>query len=137
MEHLEELLTSQEYARLRRCSVRTIERERTTGAGCQYIKLGRSVRYKLRDVLAFIEGNARHSTSEPAQIIAGETARQRAAKFVAVTAGDRTASRAATVNRRNRAGERRPPAVPDRQLTRRQGGSRGDSSQTLSRQADV
>jgi hypothetical protein len=119
MEHLEELLTSQEYALLRRCSVRTIERERTTGAGCQYIKLGRAVRYKLRDVLAFIEGNARHSTSEPVQMIAAEMARRRAAQFAAVSADDHTASRAATVNRRNRAGEPRPPVMPARQLPRR------------------
>jgi hypothetical protein len=63
MDNLEELLTSQEYARLRRCSVRTIERERTTGAGCRYIKLGRSVRYTRRDVIDFIEHNARQSTA--------------------------------------------------------------------------
>jgi hypothetical protein len=65
MENLEELLTGQEYARLRRCSVRTIERERSTGGGCRYIKISRAVRYKRRDVFDFIERNARHSTSEP------------------------------------------------------------------------
>jgi hypothetical protein len=47
---LEELLTGQEYARVRRCSVRTIERERTSGTGCRYIKLGRSVRYRRHDM---------------------------------------------------------------------------------------
>lgn len=67
MENLEELLTGQEYARVRRCSVRTIERERGMGGDCRYIKIGRAVRYKRRDVLDFIERNARHSTSEPAQ----------------------------------------------------------------------
>lgn len=66
MEDLEELLTGQEYARLRRCSVRTVERERSTGEGCRYIKLGRAVRYRRRDVLEFIERNARQSTSERA-----------------------------------------------------------------------
>ena len=66
MEDLEELLTGQEYARLRRCSVRTVERERSTGEGCRYIKLGRAVRYRRRDVLNFIERNARQSTSERA-----------------------------------------------------------------------
>lgn len=65
MENLEELWTGQEYARVRRCSIRTIERERCTGGGCRFIKLGRAVRYKRRDVLDFIERNARHSTSEP------------------------------------------------------------------------
>jgi hypothetical protein len=67
METLEELLTGQEYARMRRCSVRTIERERSTGEGCRYIKLGRAVRYKRRDVLDFVDRNARLSTSESAQ----------------------------------------------------------------------
>jgi hypothetical protein len=66
MEDVEELLTGQEYARLRRCSVRTIERERGTGCGAKYIKLGRAVRYRRHDVLDFIERNARQSTSERA-----------------------------------------------------------------------
>jgi len=65
MENLNELLTAAEYAKHRRCSVRTIERERTKGDGCRYIKLGRSVRYRLRDIFEFIEDRARQSTSEP------------------------------------------------------------------------
>jgi hypothetical protein len=66
MDEQEELLTGKEYARLRRCSLRTVERERGTGQGCKYIKLGRIVRYRRRDVLDFIERNARQSTSERA-----------------------------------------------------------------------
>ena len=65
MDDLDELLTGAEYARIRRCSLRTVERERTAGTGCRYIKLSRAVRYKRRDVLDYIERNARHSTSEP------------------------------------------------------------------------
>lgn len=65
MDYLEELLTGPEYAWVRRCSIRTIERERSTGEGCRYVKLGRAVRYRRRDVLDFIERNARNSTSEP------------------------------------------------------------------------
>lgn len=61
----DELLTGTEYARLRRCSIRTVERERTARTGCRYVKPGRSVRYKRSDVAKFIERNARHSTSEP------------------------------------------------------------------------
>jgi hypothetical protein len=60
------LLTQREYAKLRRCSERTIERERATGTGCRYIKIGRGVRYKRADVFDFIERHARHSTSERA-----------------------------------------------------------------------
>lgn len=67
VEPLEELLTGQEYARLRRCSVRTVERERKTGEGCRYIKMGRAVRYRRRDVHDFIERHARNSTSEAAR----------------------------------------------------------------------
>jgi hypothetical protein len=64
---LNELLTGPEYARLRRCSVRTIEHERSTGTGCPFVKLSRSVRYRRRDVLDFIERHVRQSTSEAAQ----------------------------------------------------------------------
>ena len=64
MDDLELLLTTPEYARLRRCSPRTVERERTGGTGCRFIKLGRSVLYRRADVIAFIEHHARQSTSE-------------------------------------------------------------------------
>jgi len=37
------LLTQPEYANFRRCSERTIERERASGTGCRYIKIGRGV----------------------------------------------------------------------------------------------
>jgi hypothetical protein len=59
------LLTQDEYAALRRCSPRTIERERASGTGCQHVKIGRSVRYRRNDVLDFIERHVRCNTSEP------------------------------------------------------------------------
>ena len=52
---------------MRKCSERTVERERTSGTGCKFIKLGRSVRYRRRDIFDFIERNARQSTSEAAE----------------------------------------------------------------------
>ena len=61
------LLSQREYAEIRRCSERTIERERASGTGCRYIKIGRGVRYKRADVLNFIEQHARQSTSEAAE----------------------------------------------------------------------
>jgi hypothetical protein len=61
------LLTQREYASIRRCSERTIERERASGTGCRYIKIGRGVRYKHADLLDFIERHTRQSTSEAAQ----------------------------------------------------------------------
>src|SRR4051812_44909484 len=63
---VDHLLTQGEYAEIRRCSERTIERERSSGTGCCYVKLGRSVRYRRRDVIDFIERNPRNSTSERA-----------------------------------------------------------------------
>jgi len=62
---LDLLLTQREYASIRRCSERTIERERASGTGCRYIKIGRGVRYKRADLLDFIERHARRNTSEP------------------------------------------------------------------------
>jgi hypothetical protein len=61
----DDLLTETEAARLRRQSVRTLQAERLRGAGCAYVKLGRSVQYRRADVLAFIEANLRKAT-EPA-----------------------------------------------------------------------
>jgi hypothetical protein len=62
---LDFLLTQREYAGIRRCSPRTIERERASGTGCRHIKIGRAVRYRRRDILDFIERHIRQSTSEP------------------------------------------------------------------------
>jgi hypothetical protein len=64
MQEMEILLTGLEYAQIRRCSVRTIERERSVGDGCQFIKIGRAVRYRRGDVVNFIERRSRMSTSE-------------------------------------------------------------------------
>jgi hypothetical protein len=59
------LLITKEYAERRHCSPRTIERERTAGTGCSYVKIGRLVLYRETDVEAFIEAHLRRSTSEP------------------------------------------------------------------------
>src|SRR5260370_42421320 len=58
------LLTQDDYAQIRGCSTRTIERERGSGAGCPYVKCGRLVRYRRGDILNFIEAHLRRSTSE-------------------------------------------------------------------------
>lgn len=76
MDDLDELLTGPEYARERRCSVRTIERERETGTGCRFIKFGRSVRYRRRDVREFIDRHARQSTSETGAMTAPRSPRR-------------------------------------------------------------
>ena len=63
-EHSEELLTTPEAARLLTLSPRTLERHRLAGTGPRYAALGRAIRYRRRDVLAFVEGHLRRSTSE-------------------------------------------------------------------------
>jgi Helix-turn-helix domain len=61
----DDLLTEGEAARLRRQSKRTLQAERLRGGGCPYVKLGRSVRYRKSDVLAFIEANLRNAAEPP------------------------------------------------------------------------
>lgn len=58
----DEILTEAEAAKLRRQSIRTLQAERLRGTGCTYVKLGRSVRYRRGDVLAYIEANLRKAT---------------------------------------------------------------------------
>jgi predicted DNA-binding transcriptional regulator AlpA len=45
-------------------SIAWCERARWTGDGPVFVKLGRNVRYRAADVLAWIEANARTSTTE-------------------------------------------------------------------------
>jgi predicted DNA-binding transcriptional regulator AlpA len=64
MDDLDGLLRQPEYAEIRRCSERTIERERASGSGCKFIKIGRAVRYRRSDIIEFINRHARESTSQ-------------------------------------------------------------------------
>jgi excisionase family DNA binding protein len=59
------LLTGREAAEMLRLSQRTIERHRTAGTGPRFVRLGRAIRYRRRDLLEFIERGAGLSTSEP------------------------------------------------------------------------
>ena len=58
------LLFTAEAAYLRGQSPRTLEKERVAGGGCPFALLGRSVRYRRRDVLEYIERQIRCSTSD-------------------------------------------------------------------------
>jgi hypothetical protein len=60
----EDLITESEFARMRQQSERTIQTERQRGDGCQYIKLGHSVRYRRQDAVEFIKSKVRTSTTE-------------------------------------------------------------------------
>ena len=50
-----ELLTEGEVARLIRMSVYKLQRDRCNGKGIPYLRLGRSIRYRRSDVVAFID----------------------------------------------------------------------------------
>jgi excisionase family DNA binding protein len=58
------LLTQREAAALLHLSERTLERFRVSGTGPRFVRLGRSVRYRLADIEAFIATRIVGSTSE-------------------------------------------------------------------------
>ena len=60
----DDLINEIEAARMRGQSVRTLQMERPRGSGCRYVKLGRSVRYRRSDVLAYINLRIVTSTTE-------------------------------------------------------------------------
>lgn len=59
-----ELLTPKEYARYRRCSLRTLDRERAEGRGCPYVQLGSRILYRRPDIERYVEAHVRNR-SEP------------------------------------------------------------------------
>jgi excisionase family DNA binding protein len=58
------MLTQSECAELLRLSERTLERFRTSGGGPKFVRMGKSVRYRLCDVEAWIASRVVGSTSE-------------------------------------------------------------------------
>jgi hypothetical protein len=54
-----EFLTAAEYARLRRCSLRTLDRERATGEGCRYVRLGSRILYRRADIDNYVAEHLR------------------------------------------------------------------------------
>jgi len=55
---VDELLTEQELADLLKVSVRTVRSWRTEGTGPPSLRIGRGVRYRRRDVDAWLEQQA-------------------------------------------------------------------------------
>lgn len=61
----ENLLTTKEAATILGVSVAFLERDRWAGARVPFIKIGsRAVRYRLSDLLAYIESCLKHSTCQ-------------------------------------------------------------------------
>jgi hypothetical protein len=54
-----DLLTETEYAQLRRSSKRTLERERSDGRGCPYVRLGSRIFYRRSDIESYIAEQVR------------------------------------------------------------------------------
>jgi predicted DNA-binding transcriptional regulator AlpA len=58
------MLTQSECAELLRLSERTLERFRVSGVGPKFVRMGKSVRYRLCDVEAWLASRVVGSTSE-------------------------------------------------------------------------
>ena len=61
---MDDLLNSKKAAAFLGVSERTLERLRTAGQGPKYVKFGMVVRYDPADILAWIAGRKRASTSD-------------------------------------------------------------------------
>lgn len=64
---LPRLMSQKDLAAYLGKSIAWCERARWTGDGPVFVKLGRNVRYRAADVLAWIDANARTSTTEEAR----------------------------------------------------------------------
>ena len=57
------LVTERQLAEMTSQSIRTLQAQRLRGDGIPYVKLGRSVRYDLEEVKAYLAAQRRQSTS--------------------------------------------------------------------------
>ncbi|WP_262964269.1 helix-turn-helix transcriptional regulator [Methylobacter psychrophilus] len=64
--HDDALFSQDTIAQVRDCSRATMERDRWAGGGIPFIKLGRAVRYRKSDALAWLAKPTQTSTSEVA-----------------------------------------------------------------------
>lgn len=60
----DKLISESQLAERWGVSPRTLQAQRLRGTGCPFIVIGRNVRYRLSDVIAFEEQNRLRSTSE-------------------------------------------------------------------------
>ena len=63
-EYLDQLLNEQEAARMLGFTIRALQNWRVRGGGPQYVKISkRSVRYRRRDILAWVNKHIKANTS--------------------------------------------------------------------------
>ena len=60
-----QLMDEKQAAALLNVSVKTLQARRSRGGGPRFVKLGRSVRYAMADLEAFVLAAVRTSTSDP------------------------------------------------------------------------
>jgi hypothetical protein len=58
------LLTVEETAEFLRCSASALNKWRVSGAGPRYVRINGLVRYRLSDLIVFVDDRSRMSTSE-------------------------------------------------------------------------
>lgn len=58
------LVSEKTAAELLDCSIHKLQRDRRIGSPIQFFKIGRSIKYRLKDIHAYIESQRFHSTSE-------------------------------------------------------------------------
>jgi len=63
---MQPLLTQRQCAEALALSERTLERFRVSGVGPKFVRMGKSVRYRLNDVEVWLASRLRGSTSEEA-----------------------------------------------------------------------
>jgi len=59
-----ELMTEKETAALLGVSVSKLQKDRIKGSGPSFVVLGRSIRYKYKDMVSYIEANTFSSTTQ-------------------------------------------------------------------------
>jgi predicted DNA-binding transcriptional regulator AlpA len=62
---MNQLMDEKQAAALLNVSVKTLQARRSRGGGPRFAKLGRSVRYAVADLEAFVQAALRSSTSDP------------------------------------------------------------------------
>ena len=67
-----QLLDEKQAAALLKLSVKCLQNWRVRGGGPPFVKLGRSIRYEVSALEAFVQEGVRRSTSDPGPVLQGK-----------------------------------------------------------------